>query len=112
MAQIENGETVTMWSGNPYTVEKLTEYIEHHNRILEDAMSKAIYYYECMEEVGGVAFNKSNVKKGCYAIIDRWGKVEVIGTGSKNITYRILTGGAAGFGGKASYAEIKEIIKE
>lgn len=112
LAQIENGETVTMWSGNQYTVEKLTEYIEHHNRILEDAMSKAIYYYECMEEVGGVSFNKSNVKKGCYAIIDRWGKVEVIRTGSKNITYRILTGGAAGFGGKASYAEIKEVLKE
>lgn len=112
LEQIENGETLTMPRGNLYTVEKLTEYIEHHNRILEDAMSKAIYYYECMEEVGGVSFNKSNVKKGCYAIIDRWGKVEVIGTGLKNITYRILTGGAAGFGGKASYAEIKEILKE
>lgn len=112
LEQIENGETLTMPRGNLYTVEKLTEYIEHHNRILEDAMSKAIYYYECMEEVGGVSFNKSNVKKGCYAIIDRWGKVEVIGAGLKNITYRILTGGAAGFGGKASYAEIKEILKE
>lgn len=112
LAQIESGKTLMMWRGNPYTVEKLTEYIEHHNRILEDAISKAIYYYECMEEVGGVSFNKSNVKKGCYAIIDRWGKVEVIGTGSKNITYRILTGGAAGFRGKASYAEIKEILKE
>jgi hypothetical protein len=37
--------------------------------------------------------------------------VEVIGAGPKNITYRILTGGAAGFTLKAAYAEIREIKK-
>ena len=39
------------------------------------------------------------------------GDVEVTSTGPLNIVYKILSGGAAGFGGKAAYAEIAEIVK-
>lgn len=119
LTRIENGETVTAWNGKPYTAEKLTEYIEHHNRILDDAMSKTIYYYDCMEEVGGLKYSKSNIKKGDIVNIGRW-KVKVESTGTKNISGVILhddltpcilneqTGYAMRT--KANYAEIKELV--
>ena len=65
-----------------------------------------------MEEVGGVVFSKNNIKVGYIVEIDRWGKCRVTGTGKVNVSYSILEGGAAGYGGKATYAEIKKIISE
>ena len=82
-------------------------------------MSKAIYYYDCMEEVGGLKYSKSNIKKGDIVNIGRW-KVKVESTGSKNISGVILhedltpcilneqTGYAMRT--KANYAEIKELV--
>lgn len=112
LERIENGEEIKRYNGDILTVETVQEWIENAELIIENAISKSIYYHECMEEVGGVVFSKNNIKVGYIVEIDRWGKCRVTGTGKVNISYSILEGGAAGYGGKATYAEIKKIISE
>lgn len=93
-------------------METVQEWIDNAELIIENAISKSVYYHECLEEVGGVTFSKDNIKVGYIVDIDRWGKCRVTGTGKVNISYSILEGGAAGYGGKATYAEIKSIISK
>lgn len=112
LERIKNGEEIKRYNGDILTVETVQEWIENAELIIENAISKSIYYHECMEEVGGVVFSKNNIKVGYIVEIDRWGKCRVTGTGKVNISYSILEGGAAGYGGKATYAEIKKIISE
>ena len=83
---------------------------EQAEEIIDQAISKSIYYHECLEELGGVTFSKENIKPGYIVQIHRYGKCEVISTGKVNITYKILEGGASGFTLKAAYAEIEKII--
>jgi hypothetical protein len=56
-----------------------------------------------------LAFSKDNIEIG-YTVAVNHSVAEVIGKGPQNITYKILTGGAAGMTLTASYAEIKKII--
>lgn len=90
------------------TVEEEESYIEHAEEIIENAISKAIYYREALENLGGVQFSRENVKPGYIVKLNksRNGDVEVVSCGPKNITY-IQFGVAL----KASYAEIAEIVK-
>ena len=112
LERIENGEEIKQYNGDILTADMVQEWIENAELIIENAISKSIYYHECMEEAGGVAFSKNNIKEGYIVELDRWGKCRVTGTGKVNISYSIMEGGAAGDGGKAAYAEIKRIISE
>lgn len=112
LERIENGEEIKQYNGDILTADMVQEWIENAELIIENAISKSIYYHECMEEAGGVAFSKNNIKEGYIVELDRWGKCRVTGTGKVNISYSIMEGGAAGYGGKAAYAEIKRIISE
>lgn len=113
LEKIKQGEVLKSFgSDNPITTEEVQGWIEKSEQIMENAISKAIYYHECLEAVGGVEFSKENIKVGYIVDLDRWGKCRVVGTGQKNISYEILTGGAVGMCGKASYAEIKSIVSE
>ena len=103
---------IKQYNGDILTADMVQEWIENAELIIENAISKSIYYHECMEEAGGVAFSKDNIKEGYIVELNRWGKCRVIGTGKVNISYSIMEGGAAGYGGKAAYAEIKSIISE
>lgn len=106
---IENGENPTKWNGTAHTAEEVTGWLNRELELIEVALDKEGFYLNCLDDLGGVAFSQSNVEIGYLVVLDRWGLVEVVGRGSKNITYKILTGGAAGMGGTAAYAEIKEI---
>lgn len=113
LEKIKQGEVLKSFgSDNPITTEEVQGWIEKSEQIMENAISKAIYYHECLEAVGGVEFSKENIKVGYIVDLNRWGKCRVVGTGQKNISYEILTGGAVGMCGKASYAEIKSIVSE
>lgn len=112
LERIENGEEIKCYNGDILTVETVQEWIENAELIIENAISKSIYYHECMEDLGGIAFSQDNIKVGYIVELDRWGKCRVTGTGKVNISYSIMEGGAAGYGGKAAYAEIKKIISE
>lgn len=111
LEKIKQGEVLKSFgSDNPITTEEVQGWIEKSEQIMENAISKAIYYHECLEAVGGVEFSKENIKVGYIVDLNRWGKCRVVGTGQKNISYEILNGGASGMCGKANYAEIKSII--
>lgn len=111
LERIEQGEIIKrIGSGDVITAEEVQNWIEEAELIIENAISKAIYYHNCLEEVGGVSFSKENIKVGYIVDLDRWGKCSVIGVGKVNIAFQILTGGASGMCGKANYAEIKSII--
>ena len=112
MEKLEQGQAVKRISGEPLTVQDVQGWIEKAELIIENAISKSIYYHECLEEAGGVEFSQENIKTGYIVDLDRWGKCKVTGTGKINISYEILTGGAAGMGGKAAYAEIKSIVSD
>lgn len=110
--QIEAGEEVTNKYGwkVDITLESITSNIERWEEIREDELSKLAYYDAMMQAAGDTIFSKDNIKVGYTVKLDKkWkGIVEVVGTGTKNITYRTKDG----FMLKASYAEITEIISD
>lgn len=112
LTQLENGEEIKRYNGDLLTVETVNEWLEHSDLIVKQAMSKLIYYKDCIESLGGVQFSKNNIKPGYIVYISRWGECEVISAGRVNIRYKILHGGAAGFDGVAAYAEIEKIVSE
>ena len=87
-------------------------WIEGAKLMIENAISKIIYYHECLAEVGGIEFCQENIKVGYTVELNQWGKCKVIGTGRVNLIYRILEGGAAGMSREAAYAEINRIISD
>lgn len=108
---IESGEAPTRYDGTAYTAEEVTKWLEREIELIEVAEDKEGFFCNCLDELGGVAFSSDNIEIGYIVVVNRWGLVEVIGKGAKNISYKILTGGAAGLGGKVSYAEIEKIEK-
>lgn len=77
----------------------------------EVTIDKQGYLENCLDELGGIRFNKDNIKVGYIVIIKSSGQCEIISAGPVNVGYKILTGGAAGMTLTATYAEIKEVIK-
>ena len=88
--------------------ESITSNIERWEEIREDEISKLAYYDALLNQAGGVNYSKDNVKVGDKVRIRRYKNElsEVVGTGTKNITYRTPNG----FLLKASYAEIVEVV--
>lgn len=112
LEKLRQGEIIKRFNEELLTKEEVQGWIEKAELIIENAISKSIYYHECLEAAGGVDFSQENIKIGYIVELDRWGKCKVTGAGKVNISYEILTGGAAGMGGKAAYAEIKRIISD
>lgn len=110
LEKIDNGKVIKRYSGAVITHEDVQGWIENAEDIIEQAISKYIYYKDCMDALGGVQFSKENIETGYIVELKRWGKCKVIGTGPINIKYQIMEGGAAGCGGTATYAEIEKVI--
>lgn len=110
LEKIQSGEIITHYNGSNLTEEEVNSWISTAEEIIEQAISKSIYYHECLEEVGGIEFSKENIKAGYVVELAGHGECRVVRTGKVNITYEILTGGAAGAKSRAAYAEIKSIV--
>lgn len=110
LEQVASGKESKRYDGSVVDQSGIQKWIENAELMIENAISKSIYYHELLEEAGGIAFSQKNVKVGYVVELTRWGCCKVTGTGKVNISYEILTGGAAGLGGKAAYAEIKRIV--
>lgn len=108
LAKIENGEEVKRWNGDLITAEEANGWIENAEEIMEQAIEKVIYYQTCIDDLGGVQFSKANIKPGYIVKVKRWGIVEVVSAGTKNIKHRALTDG---WTLESSYAEIIEIVE-
>ena len=111
--KLNSGEEVKRWNGEPLTVPEVERWIEDAEEIIEAAISKEIYYTECLEELGGVQFSRENVKPGYIVELNsgiyRKDVVEVVSAGPKNIKYKTVAGGTA-FILSASYGEISRVI--
>ena len=112
LEKIESGTEVKRWNGEALTAEEVNKWIETAEEIIEKAISKSIYYHECLEAVGGVEFSKENIKPGYIVKIKRWGDCKVIGTGKVNFTFQIVSLGNSGVPLKAAYAEIDKIVSD
>lgn len=111
LEEIKSGETF-----KDYTEESLNEYIDRAEEIIEDAISKAIYYHEWIEKMGGIQFSKENVKPGYIIKLDatsRWLYAnmlfEVTSTGAKNVCIKEV--GTNKPYGSVSYSEIARVLK-
>lgn len=109
--RIESGEELKRYNGEVITKEEIEEWIENSQLVIENAISKSIYYHECMDELGGVEFSKDNIKPGYIVKVSRWGKCLVTGTGKVNFTFDVM-GVRNSNSLVASYAEIESIISD
>ena len=108
---IENGEKKKRFDGTPITAEVANDWIKRELELVEKAMDKQAFLEACVDQCGGIRFNKDNVKIGYHVKVKGDRYAEVIGAGPQNITYRILTGGAKGMVLTAAYAEIAEVVQ-
>lgn len=105
--QLEDGKTPVNsygWTMENLTIDGCKNQIELWEDILENYISKSVYYHECLDELGGIQFSKDNIKPGYIVRVKRWNhecNVEVISIGTKNIN-----------GGQYSYADILEIVSD
>jgi len=106
------GKKLIHYDKSPVTTESQEAAIERYLEKYDYEQGKFEFMEDHLNALGGVEFSESNIKKGYIVEVQRRGSCEVISTGPQNITYKILTGGAAGLGGKAPYAAITKIIKE
>lgn len=113
LERINNGEQIKRgWKENEFlTAEEVQEWIERAEEIIEQAMSKAIYYREAIENLGGIQFSKQNLNKGDLVVVPRWGVVRYVRGGPKNFTFEFLEphmtyADGSPMRGQASYAEI------
>ena len=111
LEQIEQGKVFKRYDGTTVTAETVREWIENAELIIENAISKSIYYHECLEEAGGVAFSKDNIKVGYIVKIKKWGNCKVIVTGKVNITFEVMNI-QGGVPLKAAYAEIESVVSD
>lgn len=96
----------------PDDTDKLREWIENAEERMEQAMSKAIYYREALEALGGIQFSKDNLHKGELLTVKRWGTVRYLRGGPKNFTFEFIEphmtlADGTPMQGKASYGEIE-----
>jgi hypothetical protein len=113
---IEDGKEPAYYSYSlkervPYKADEIKERMTELYERMEAAIDKEGFYQNCMDEAGGIQFSKENIKAGYIVKLNRWGLCEVLKANPKTIHYKILTGGAAGLGGVASYAEIVSVEK-
>lgn len=107
---MKQGKVFKRINGEIIKMETVCEWIENAELIIENAISKSLYYHECLEQAGGVQFSKDNIKSGYVVEIHRWGKCKVISTGKIYFTYEVI--GGSGGHLKAAYAEIDSIVSD
>ena len=109
--KLEKGEELKNTSDELIPIERIKNSIEYLLEQYEVSMDKQAYLENRLDECGGFRFNKDNIKVGYIVLIKRWGHVEIISTGTVNVGFKILTGGAVGSTHQTVYAEIDKVIK-
>ena len=98
------GRNITM------SAERCAEWAEQYLDRLEAKLDELGFYQECMARLGGVQYSQDNIKVGYIVEVQRWGRGEVISTGSKNCTVRMDAHNMT-FTPIVAYAEIVKVIK-
>ena len=109
LIEIENGAEKKRYDGTPITVEVVKRWLDEQLELMEKAIDKQGFLENSLDAIGGIKFNKDNIKIGDIVRMRSFGLGEMIGKGPVNITYRIIqTGGTL----KGAYAEIIDKVKE
>lgn len=103
---LENGKKPTSYDGTPKTQEQYQGYLEREIELIHKAMDKQAFMENKLSELGGVTFNRENIKVGYVVQINNRSGGEVVSTGPQNIQYR-----SHGLTLTAAYAEITKILK-
>ena len=116
LKQIEETGAAKSAYGYEVSKEDALNYIDRAEEIIEEAISKSIYYHEWIEKMGGIQFSKENVKPGYIIKLDgtsRWLYAnmlfEVTSTGAKNVCIKEV--GTNKPYGSVSYSEIAKVLK-
>lgn len=95
LKQIEETGAAKSAYGYEVSKEDALNYIDRAEEIIEDAISKSIYYHEWIEKMGGIQFSKENVKPGYIIKVSESAHAfyrnrlfEVTSTGTKNVQIR------------------------
>ncbi len=110
LEQLESGKEIRRYNGDMLTIAQVNEWIDTAEELIDQNISKSVYYHECMERLGGNCYSKDNIKPGYIVHINRWGDCRILSTGPVNVIFEIMRGGAAGSHLKAAYAEIDHIV--
>lgn len=116
LAKITAGEEVKNWRGEVLTAEAVEGWIERAELIVEQAISKATYYHQCIEDLGGIQFDKTNLKAGQIVKLTRWKEpVRIKKCNPTTIVYEFLLphmtyADGSPMTGKAAYSEIEEVV--
>jgi len=108
--KVQNGEVLKNRSNEILTEEYIEQRIAEMLEKYEWHQDKLNFLEDCLSKLGGVQFSKDNIKVGYVVDMRQWGKCEIVSVGPLNVKYKILTGGAKGFGGTEPYAAIENII--
>lgn len=92
------------YTGKPINAELVRRSQESYTDRLEEVLDKLGYYQDALAELGGVEYNRQNIKPG-YIVRIRNYPAKVISTGPKNV--KVMS---VGFCLAYPYAEITEII--
>ncbi len=116
LKQIEETGKAKSAYGYEVSKEEALNYIDRAEEIIEDAISKSIYYHEWIEKMGGINFSKENVKPGyIIKVVDsayafyRNRLFEVTSTGTKNVYIRDAE--TKRRYPEISYADIASVVK-
>ena len=105
---INAGTVLKHYNGEIITADEVQRWIDDAEQIIENNTEKALYYRAIIENKGGLKYSKENIKIGYIVKLSRWrDPVEVVGTGTKNITYKTSNG----FTLTAAFAEITDVLK-
>ena len=118
---IENGEIPKDEYGfelKHLTIERIDAEVDRWYEIMQNEIGKSVYYHECIDNLGGIAFNKDNLKKGDLIQISRYDHcvVRVIRFGAKNLTFEFTDShmtyaNGRPIQGKCAYAEVEKVVK-
>lgn len=110
LERIQNGETVTRYTGEAITIEEMLDTIERTELYIEQQISKALYYREWFDRLGGGKYSRENIKPGDIVKLHGWCRsaVTVVKCNPKTIYYDA----GNGFTLKATYSEIADIVKK
>lgn len=93
-----------------YSQEQIEQFLSNTLERMEAEIDKQAYFQNALDEIGGIAFSRKNIKPG-YIIKISGTDCQVIKANSQTVEIRILSGGAKGMVLKHDYSEIQAIVK-
>lgn len=103
---IENGKVLKHYNGDIITAQEVQERLKYWIEQMEVYIDKQGFFENCLEKIGGIKFNRDNLKKGYIVNMRNWGRCEVIKANPKTVDIKTERGSFL----RESYGAVLEII--